>query len=52
MCVQVCLGKIRAYAFLQDNYCIYAPAGLLVSGVSDLLFVITNRERLKIDGCL
>lgn len=33
-CAQARLGKIRAYAFLHNNYCcVYAPAGLLVSGV-------------------
>lgn len=52
-CVPACLGKMRACAFLQDNYCIYAPAGLLVSGVQDnLLWLITNLERLKIDRWL
>lgn len=50
-CAQARLGKIRAYAFLRNNYwCVYAPVGLLVSGVIFYSLLPTLKDRKLMGG--
>lgn len=51
-CAKACMCKIRACAFIQDNFCIYGPAGHLVSRFQSTRYslVTTLKDRNVLGG--